>query len=253
MPARPPHSFSQPCVIAQDWGPFVIDRLIRLVTDAVFIKRLLVYLCGLFTLSFGLALFLQSGLGLPVNSAVAFVLSRIIPIKYSVFLILVNLSLVLVQFAALQKDFRPVWAAQIPIAFLFGWFVDLSCRLTAWISLESYFANFALMVLGISFLSLGIALYVEVDLVPLPLEGVALAFTQKLRRFPLSKVKRAIDLFMFLTAAGLSLLFLGRFEGVREGTAFAALFAGKLMGVFQQHVSLPLVKGFIYNNPRNRA
>jgi uncharacterized membrane protein YczE len=125
--------------------------------------------------------------------------------------------------------------------------------MTAWIALENYFANFALMLLGILLLALGIALYVEVDLVPLPLEGVALAFTQKLRSFPLAKVKRVVDLAMFLTAAGLSLLFLRRLEGVREGTAVAALFAARLMGIFQQHVSLPLVKGFIYSNPRNRA
>lgn len=221
--------------------------------DTVFIKRLLVYFLGLFALSLGLALFLQSGLGLPVNSSVAYVFSRVLPARYSVCLIVVNVALVLIQYAVLRKDFRPVSFLQIPLSFLFGWFVDLTCRLTQAIRPVGYAAHLLIMVLGIAFLGLGLALYVQMDLIPLPLEGLALAVTQKLERFPLYAVKRALDIALLLISLTVSLIFLHRLEGVREGTACAALFAGKIMGIFQKYISLPLAKGLTYQNSRDSA
>jgi len=209
-------------------------------------NRLFIYLIGLFTLSIGLALFLQSGLGLPVNSSVAYVFSHVLSIRYSVCLIGVNVVLVLIQLAVLGREFRPVSFLQIPLSFLFGWFVDLTCGLTAAIHPVGYMANFAVMVLGIIFLGLGLALYVQMDLIPMPLEGLALAVTKKLERFPLYAVKRALDTGLLLTSLIVSLVFLHRLEGVREGTVFAALFAGKIMGIFQKHISLPLAKGLTY-------
>lgn len=217
------------------------------------INRLVIYLIGLFVLSLGLALFLQSGLGLPVNSSVAYVLSRVLSIRYSVCLIGVNVALVLIQYAVLRKDFRPASFLQIPLSFLFGWFVDLTCRLTEIIRPVGYMANFAVMVLGIVFLGLGLALYVQMDLIPLPMEGLALAVTQKLERFPLYAVKRVLDTALLLTSLIVSLIFLRHLEGVREGTAFAALFAGKIMGIFQKYISLPLAKGLTYQNSRDSA
>lgn len=215
--------------------------------------RLVIYLIGLFVLSVGLALFLQAELGLPVNSSVAYVLSRIVSLRYSVCLVLVNVLLVFVQLAVLRRDFRPVSFLQIPLSFLFGWFVELTCRLTENIQPSGYLANFAVMVLGIVFLGLGLSLYVQTDLIPLPLEGLALAVTKKLGRFPLHAVKRALDTSLLLSSVILSLVFLHRLEGVREGTVFAALFAGKLMGIFQEHISLPFSKGLTYHNSRDSA
>ena len=142
---------------------------------------------------------------------------------------------------------------QIPLSFLFGFFVDLTCRLTEIVKPSGYMANFAVMVLGIVFLGLGLALYVQMDLIPMPLEGLALAVTKKLDRFPLHAVKRALDTALLLSSLTLSLIFLHRLEGVREGTAFAALFAGQIMGIFQMYISLPLAKGLTYQNSRDSA
>ena len=231
----------------------IITNFKRSITETHIIRRLAIYLIGLFILSVGLALFLQAGLGLPVNSSVAYVLSRIISLRYSVCLVLVNVLLVFIQLAVLRRDFRPVSFLQIPLSFLFGWFVDLTCRLTMNIQPSGYFANLAVMVLGIVFLGLGLSLYVQTDLIPLPLEGLALAVTKKLVRFPLYAVKRALDTALLLTSALLSLVFLRHLEGVREGTVFAALFAGKLMGIFQKHISLHFSEGLTYHNSRDSA
>ena len=218
-----------------------------------FFKRFVIYLLGLFILSVGLALFLQAGLGLPVNSSVAYVLGRIISLRYSLCLVLVNVLLVFIQFAVLGRDFRPVSFLQIPLSFLFGWFVELTCRLTENIQPSGYLANFAVMILGIVFLGLGLSLYVQTELIPLPLEGLALAVTEKLGRFPLFAVKRALDISLLLSSAALSLVFLRHLEGVREGTVFAALFTGKLMGIFQKHISLQFSEGLTYHNSRDSA
>ncbi len=217
------------------------------------VKRLIFYLIGLFILSVGLALFLRAGLGLPVNSSVAYVLSRIIFVKYSVCVAMVNIVLVFIQLAVLRKEFRPVSFLQIPLSVLFGFFVELTCALTENIQPSGYVANLSLMVLGIVFLGLGLSLYVQTDLIPLPLEGLALAVTEKLGRYPLYAVKRALDIGLVLVSVTLSLIFLHHLEGVREGTAVAALFAGRLMGFFQQYISLSSSKGHIYQNRRNSA
>ena len=223
-----------------DGGAHIKTNFKRLLIETQIIKRLVIYLIGLFILSIGLALFLQAGLGLPVNSSVAYVLSRIFSVRYSICVAMVNVALVFIQIAVLQKKFRPIQLLQIPLSVLFGFFVDLTCRLTENIRPSGYIADLAVMVLGITFLGLGLSLYVQMDLIPLPLEGLALAVTEKLERYPLFTVKRALDISFFLISLSLSLIFLHHLEGVREGTAVAALFAGKLMGFFHQHISLPL-------------
>ena len=237
----------------EDGGLLITNIIKRKLSETHIVTRLAVYLAGLFVLSLGLALFLQSELGLPVNSSVAYVLSRIFSLRYSVCLVLVNVLLVFIQLAVLRRDFRPVSFLQIPLSFLFGWFVDLTCRLTANIQPSGYLASFAVMVLGIVFLGLGLSLYVQTELIPLPLEGLALAVTKKLVRFPLFAVKRALDISLLLISVTLSLVFLHHLEGVREGTAVAALFAGRLMGVFQQHISLHFSEGLTYKNSRDNA
>lgn len=241
------------CIIITDGRLHPIKYLKGLLVKNRLISRLIIYLIGLFTLSLGLALFLQSGLGLPVNSSVAYVFSRVLSVRYSVCFIGVNVVLVLIQFAVLRKNFHLMSFLQIPLSFLFGFFVDLTCRLTAVIHPSGYMANFAVMVLGIVFLGFGLALYVQMDLIPMPLEGLALAVTKKLERYPLYTVKRALDIGLLLISLTVSLIFLHRLEGVREGTAFAALFAGKIMGIFQTHISLPLAKGLTYQNARDSA
>ncbi len=218
----------------------IITNIKRLITETHIIRRLSIYLVGLFILSVGLAFFLQAGLGLPVNSSVAYVLSRIISVRYSVCVVLVNVVLVFIQLAVLRKEFRLIQLLQIPLSVLFGFFVDFTCRLTEKIQPSGYMANLVVMFLGITFLGLGLSLYVQMNLIPLPLEGLALAVTGKLGRFHLYAVKRALDIGLLLISVSLSLIFLHNLEAVREGTAVAALFAGRLMGFFQQQINLSL-------------
>ena len=200
------------------------------------VKRLLIYMAGVFIMAMGLALYLQSGLGFPVNSSVAYVLGQIISLKYSYSLIIVNVLLVIVQILILRRNFKPLQLLQIPAAVVLGYFVDLCCRITDAIVPGNYFASLGILVMGILLLSLSISLTVNARLVPMPLEGLALAVTQSIGKYPLHKVKRVLDVCIVAFTVAVSFTALGRLEGAREGTVLTALTVAPIMEFFTQRL-----------------
>lgn len=197
-----------------------------------YFKRFLIYMVGVFIMAMGLALYLQAGLGFPVNSSVAYVLGQIISLKYSYSLIIVNVILVLAQILILRRNFKPIQLLQIPAAIVLGYFVDICCGITDAITPANYFGSLGILILGILLLSLSISLTVNARLVPMPLEGLALAVTQSLGRYPLHKVKRVLDVCIVALTVLISFTVLGRLEGAREGTAVTALTVAPVMEFF---------------------
>lgn len=200
-------------------------------------KRLVIYVIGVFTMALGLSLYLQSGLGFPVNSSVAYVFGRIISLPYSYSLTIINVLLVLIQILILRRDFRPLQLLQIPASFALGWFVELCSGITERLVPGGYPARLGILIAAILLLSLSISITVSVRLAPMPLEGLALAVTQKLGKYPLYKVKRVLDVCFVAFTITVSFIFLGHLEGAREGTVITALTVAPVMEFFNRRLN----------------
>jgi uncharacterized membrane protein YczE len=69
----------------------------------------------------------------------------------------------------------------------------------------------------------------------MPAEGLVGCLSEKLHK-PFSQMKTFVDCSSVLIGAMLSLLFLGKLTGIREGTILTALLVGKTMGTLRKFV-----------------
>ena len=86
---------------------------------------------------------------------------------------------------------------------------------------------------SILLIGFSLVLYIDVQLAPMPAEGLAGCLGEKLHK-PFSSMKTLVDCSSVLVGAVLSLLFLGKLVGIREGTVLTALLVGKTMGTFRK-------------------
>ena len=124
-----------------------------------------------------------------------------------------------------EKNYRLVQLAQLPIAFLFGWLTDFALWSIAALPNQSYPVSCLFCIIGILLVGIGVSFEVNAKLVPLAGEGLILEVCQAWDR-PFPQTKIAFDCTLVLLSVFLSLLTMGTIEGVREGTAFAAVFVG---------------------------
>jgi len=184
------------------------------------------YCLGLFFLAVGVTFSIKSNLGIsPVNS-IGYVLSLVLGINQGKVITGVFILYVLLQ-VVLRKSFKPAYLLQIVFSTVFGYFVSFSNSILSFPSAGSYPLQLVYLVL----VAVGVTLYLGADLMPMPAEGVMLAITD-LTGISFHKVKMMFDTTVVIVSVIISLLFLGRIAGVREGTLLSAVLIGKLVGVF---------------------
>ena len=189
------------------------------------LKRYVIFLIGLFVNSLGVSLITKASLGTSPISSIPYVLSLSFPFTLGNFTIFFSIFLILLQLLILRKNFKLEHVLQIPVSIVFGYFIDLTMLLFAWVNPQVYIMKIIYLLIGC--LSLGFGVYMEVlaDVVMLPGESFvrAIVLTWK-TNFGTTKI--CFDVSMSVIAAILSFVFTGRLNGVREGTIIAALLVG---------------------------
>ena len=183
---------------------------------------------GFGVMALGVALSIRAELGTSPVSSVPYVAAAASGLTVGTATIIVNTLFVLLQVLILRRRFQWFQLLQIPAATLFGVMIDLWGLLTPRIPCGSYPGQWALCLLGIFFVGVGVSLQVTAKLITAAGEGLVLTLCKVLPvRFGTMKV--AFDLSLVVLAAAGSLLFCGELLGVREGTAAAALGVGTVV------------------------
>ncbi len=208
-----------------------------LLRDAL-LQRTLAFIGGLFVMAIGVDLSVKASLGVSPISSVPYVYSLKFPLTLGQTTIIMNVIFVGLQILLLQKDYPWIQLVQIPVVFLFGWFIDIAMPLLSWIEPAHYASEMFYCLLGCVVLALGVFVEVKAKVTYLPGEGMAMALCQKFG-FEFGKTKIGVD--STLVAVGLisSLVFLGSVQGIREGTVLAAVLVGYLVRLFDR-VFLPV-------------
>jgi len=206
----------------------IAQRIVDLARERKFLRRLLVYIAGLFICAFGVAFAINSDLGLsPINSF-PFVVSQITGIRMGLCLTVLLVFFMLLQIVILRREFKWINLAQILFANIFGPFVDLSRLILGDLQIPTYVGQLGMLGISIVLIAVGITLYIDAQLMALPAEALVIAIAYKINS-KFHRVKIVMDCIVVGTAILLSLIFLREFHGVREGTVLSAVLVGKLM------------------------
>ena len=195
-------------------------------TPIQFAIRVLIYCVALFLLALGVAISVNGNLGVsPVNS-LPYIISQIINVPMGTCVTALFCFYILLQ---------------IVFSTVFGYFVDFAKLLIGDFVIPTYFGRLTMLGISIVLIAVGITLYMDTELVPMSTEGLAACLAKKLNK-PFPTMKTVMDCVIVGTGLTLSLVFLGKLDGIREGTIITAVVVGKLIAVCRKWISAPVKK-----------
>ena len=211
-------------------------------------KNLIKYIVGMFIISIGINISKMAGLGISPVSSIPRALEVIFGLSLGTMVIVVYCFLVLLQLVVLGKDFKPVNALGVLVAVVFGWMVDFTGidpnafghLLLNFPRPQIYVMKFVCLVCSIIIIGIGVHIYLDGHLIPMPAEGLAQAISVKTGK-QFGDCKTFVDMGLIMIALILQIIFLGGFESftgnkvvVREGTILSAFCVGQVVKLIRK-------------------
>ena len=205
----------------------------KLESDKNIIGRYMLFLLGLFIASMGVAFSTKAGLGTSPVASVPYSISLVCTVfTLGGWLNLLSVLQITVQVLLLGKKCKPVEIIiQTVLAFSYGYMTDFSCWLIRGIEVTTYLQQFAYMLSGCIILAFGIWIQLKGAVAMLPGEAMNRTISMVTGK-KYENVKIFFDFFYISIAAIICLVFIGRLEGVREGSIFAAFAVGNIIKVY---------------------
>ena len=216
-------------------------------TPLQYVWRAGIYCLGLLFLAFGVAISVNSNLGVsPVNS-LPYVVSQIVKVPMGTCVTAVFCFYILLQILLLGKKFNPINLLQIVFSTIFGYFVDFAKAVVGDWALPTYAGKLVMLAISIVVIAIGVLLYMDVQLVPMPMEGLSSTIAQKMN-VPFPKMKTIVDCVVVGTGVVLCFAFLHKLDGIREGTIITAMVTGKVIAMLKPYLT-PLVTKICFGEP----
>ena len=190
-------------------------------------KRYLFFLAGLFINSFGVSFITKAALGTSPISSVPYTLSLGFSPTLGMFTLYMSIVLILIQIILLRKDFPRQYLLQIPVSFLFSWFIDMTMELLGFLSPAAYPAKVICLLLGCAILGFGVFMEMAAGVVMLPGECFVNAISRTFHT-DFGRTKVAFDTSITDAAAIIGIVLYRELAGVREGTIVAAVLVGMI-------------------------
>ena len=190
-------------------------------------KRYLFFLAGLFINSFGVSFITKAALGTSPISSVPYTLSLGFSPTLGMFTLYMSIVLILIQIILLRKDFPRQYLLQIPVSFLFSWFIDMTMELLGFLSPAAYPAKVICLLLGCAILGFGVFMEMAAGVVMLPGECFVNAISRTFHT-DFGRTKVAFDTSITVAAAIIGIVLYRELAGVREGTIVAAVLVGMI-------------------------
>lgn len=218
--------------------------------SASMLRRIVIYLVGMFLMTVGVNLSVLSGLGVSPIDTIPYIISLISGLSLGLSSTLVFSVYIILQIIILRKDFQWKNLLQVVLSIIFGWFVNLSGVLTGMLPQDPVYAvKFLYMLCSMGFLGTGIFLYVATDIMSMPADGVSLALAAKTGK-PMSTCKIFFDWSVVVLSVILSVIYLHTISGIREGTLIAAFGVGLVIRFWENRMTDPLHR-FLF--PQNNS
>ena len=191
------------------------------------VKRILLFILGLFIMAFGVSFSIVSTLGTTPISSIAYALVLITNIDIGITTFVFNAALILLQFLILRSGFHKKRLLQLINCIVFSYFNTLALAVVSQIPFDGSVLMMAVfLIVSIFLIAFGIFVYMPANIAPLPGEGCveAIAIVTD-RRF--STVKILFDASMVTTALIMCWLwYASPFGAVNIGTIISAFMVG---------------------------
>ena len=199
-------------------------------------KRYIVFVMGLFILAFGVALSTKADLGTSPISCIPYILSIKLSWTMGEFTILMHIVFILLQIILLREKYQLIQLLQLPVAFLFGYFTDITIRMVHGLNPNTYLLQWLVCIASFFAVGLGVFLEVKANVVMLAGEGLICAIAQvRKKEFGITKIW--FDSILVLLGIVLSFLLLHQLKGIREGTIAAALLVGIIVRFYEKKIT----------------
>lgn len=199
------------------------------------INRYFLYVLSLFIISLGAAISIKANLGTSPLICLPYVSSLILHLSVGTVCFIFNIIFIALQVIILRGDFEKRQFLQIVVGSIFSFFIDFSGMLVGFLNPQDYLSQMALLLVSCVVVALGVLFEIQTEVVYLPADGVIVAISAALNK-EFARVKPYVDTSMVITAAILSVVFLGYLAGVREGTIISALIIGPIVRILKKHL-----------------
>ncbi len=207
----------------------------------LWLKRLGVYLLGLFIMAVGVVFSVRSALGVSPVTCLANVTYQIFGVSRGVTALSLGVCTTLtycvyivIEILILGRQFQPSVLLQIVASTIFGCMVTLATKVFSFLPMPTFYpVRLLFLLISIPMVAVGVMLYLAPNILPTPGEGLSLAVSKRIGK-PVASCKIITDCCMVLISGAVSLLYFHRLVGVREGTVISALFVGFVMKRIQR-------------------
>lgn len=193
-----------------------------------FIKRILVYLFGIYFTAVAIAISKMTPLGISPNSSLPNEISLILDANLGLITSIVFASFVLIQWILLGKNFKIINFIQVLLSIIYGVFVNSAVSLVNYIlpPCDTYILQLVYTLVSALILGAAIKVYMAPKLMALPAEGLAQAVSQRFN-VPFPTAKNICDITIVTISIILSFIYFGTLYGIREGTIIHAVLVGR--------------------------
>lgn len=195
----------------------------------------ILFLIGLFIAAMGVAFSAKSGLGTSPVASVPYSVSLVnTSLTFGNWLNVLSVIQISVQVLILRKKCKPLEILiQTILAFVYGYLTDFSCYLIRGIAVNTYIMQIIYMLLGCVILALGIWIQLMGGVAMLPGEAMNRAIAQVTGK-KYENIKIFFDILYIVIASIICLVFLGKLQGVREGSIIAAVLVGSIIKFYNR-------------------
>ena len=190
--------------------------------------RILLLTAGMFVMALGIADVTLAGLGTTPISTVPLVTAEILGITFGEATFFVNCFFVLGQILLLRRGYQFINLLQIPLVFVFGFFIDLGMEIFSSIEPSQLWQSWAMSLSGNLLLAVGVFASIKSRTLVQPGEGIVMAVSIVTRK-SFASLKIANDVSLVAIAAAAGWFVLGRFVGIGLGTLVSAVMVGLMI------------------------
>lgn len=201
-------------------------------------KHVVVYILGMFVLSFGVSLSIYANLGVSPVSSLAYALTLGTSISIGITTIIANSVYITSQMIVKKRIEVRDCVVQFFITFLFGFFMDFTLYLVHFLpEPTTIFTQFFYLFLSLFILPAGIFGCFISKLPLMPFESLAVVISEKFK-MKFSRVKVYTDLTNVGIAASFCFITIQSFGAVGIGTVISAYFVGKILGLYIKYIQI---------------
>ncbi|MEX3745195.1 YitT family protein [Lysinibacillus xylanilyticus] len=194
------------------------------------LKRIILYVLGLFFMSIGISLSIQAGFGVSPVSSLAYASTLTTGLSVGVTTALANVLYIIIQVILSKRMELNEFAGQVIISFLFGFFMDAALFIVQLFPTpEIIFARIAYLIVSLFVIAVGLMGYTTAKLPLMPYDALTYVISEKFN-LKFGQAKISSDLINICVAGTISVICIQSLGSIGIGTLIAAYFIGKILG-----------------------